>query len=68
MIFSKDTIMRNSRQLFHNMRKMSHYTFSDLQGGSHLNDTELCLAIGQLMQEGKVTQYRDAKGIYYEVA
>jgi len=68
MIFSKDTIIKNSRQLYQSMNKASHYSFNDLQGWSHLDDTELCLALGQLMQEGKLSQYRDSTGIYYEVS
>lgn len=68
MMFNKDSIVTNSRKLYATMKKMYHYSFSDLQGESHLNDTDLCLAIGQLLQEGKLMQRKGTDGIYYLVA
>jgi len=68
MMFNKDSIVHNSRKLYAAMKKMYHYSFNDLQGESQLNDTDLCLAIGQLLQEGKLAQRKDSGGIYYFVA
>ena len=48
-MFNKESIVNNSRKLYAVMKKTSQYSFDDLQGQSHLNDTDLCLAIGQLM-------------------
>ena len=65
---SKDTTIRNSETLYLAMTKTCQYTFNELQGKSNLNDTELCLAIGQLMQEGRLIQMKNTDGIYYSVA
>lgn len=67
MKFDKSIVARNSIKVFHLMKGMYHYTFDDLQVESKLNDTDLCLAIGQLMQEGKLRQVRNSSGIYYAI-
>ena len=67
-MFNKESIVNNSRKLYAVMKKTSQYSFDDLQGQSHLTDTDLCLAIGQLMQEGKLTQRKESGCIYYLIA
>lgn len=65
MTFSKQTIISNSKKVYANMYQMVHYTFNELQKICHLGNTELCLALIQLMQENKIRQNRNEQGIYY---
>lgn len=45
--------------------QMVHYTFNELQKICQLGNTELCLALVQLIQENKIKQDRNEQGIYY---
>jgi len=65
MNFDKSIIRHNSIKIYHLMKEMYQYSFDDLQGETKLNDTDLCLALGQLMQEGKLRQVRNSSGIFY---
>jgi len=65
MIANKEIIKTNSRKVFNIMKQTQHYSFSELQSFTLLENTELCLALIQLLQEGKIAQYKDESGIYY---
>lgn len=60
-----ETIKKNSKLLYEAMQRMYRYTFNELQKLCKLKDTELCLAIVRLLQEGKITQDRNEFGVYY---
>jgi len=65
MIINKRIIKKNSKKVFYIMKRMYHYSFNELQKSTLLENTELCLALIQLLQEDKIIQYRDESGIYY---
>ena len=62
---NKQTIINNSKKVYACMYQMVHYTFNELQKICQLGNTELCLALVQLMQENKIKQDRNEQGIYY---
>lgn len=47
------------------MCKMNHYTLEELQNIIDLKNTDLCLALIQLMQDKKVESGKDKNGVYY---
>lgn len=65
MAFSKQTIISNSKKVYASMYQMVYYTFNELQKICQLGNTELCLALVQLIQEKKIKQGRNKQGIYY---
>ena len=65
MALNKETIINNSKKVYACMYQMVHYTFNELQKICQLGNTELCLALVQLMQENKIKQDRNEQGIYY---
>lgn len=67
MISDKEHIRENSTFLYGKMKRMYHYTFSELQRLANLGSTELCLALIQLLREDKITQDRGPQGICYAV-
>ncbi|MBQ8224839.1 MAG: hypothetical protein IJZ86_05785 [Bacteroides sp.] len=62
---AKELIKRNSMLLCSLMKQMYHYTFNELQHICQLGDTDLCLAIVRLLQEGKLQQSRNGQNVYY---
>lgn len=64
-MFNKEYIHRNSIVLYGKMKRMYHYTFDELQRLVNLESTELCLALIQLLQEEKISQEKELKGICY---
>lgn len=65
MTLNKQTIINNSKKVYACMYQMVHYTFNELQKICQLGNTELCLALVQLIQENKIKQDRNEQGIYY---
>ena len=65
MALNKQTIINNSKKVYACMYQMVHYTFNELQKICQLGNTELCLALVQLIQENKIKQDRNEHGIYY---
>lgn len=65
MAFSKIDIVNNSKKLYSCMRKMNHYSLEELQNIIKLKNTDLCLALIQLMQDRKVECGKDKNGVYY---
>lgn len=46
------------------MRKMNHYSLEELQNMINLKNTDLCLALIQLIQDKKVERGKDKNGVY----
>lgn len=67
MKFNKEAIKTNSKRVCEVMVRMYHYSFAELQKFSKLSSTDLCLALIQLLQEGKIQQDKDEEGIYYSL-
>ncbi len=65
MAFSKKDIITNSKNLYSCMRKMNHYSLEELQNMINLKNTDLCLALIQLIQDKKVERGKDKNGVYY---
>ncbi len=65
MIINKEMIKRNGSKIISIMRKMCRYSFDELQIFTRLNNTDLCLALMLLIQEGLIKQNRDEFGVYY---
>ena len=59
MALNKQTIINNSKKVYACMYQMIHYTFNELQKICQLGNTELCLALVQLIQENKIKQDRN---------
>ena len=59
MALNKQTIINNSKKVYACMYQMVHYTFNELQKICQLGNTELCLALVQLIQENKIKQDRN---------
>lgn len=64
-IEAKEAIKRNSTLLYGAMKRMYRYTFTELQRLCRLSDTDLCLAIVCLLQQGRVRQGKDEEGVCY---
>ena len=62
---TREIIKRNSTLLCRLMKRMYKYTFGELQRICKLGDTDLCLAIVRLLQEGRLTQERGNRCVYY---
>lgn len=67
MSTKKEKILTYSAVLYGQMKKMYAYTFDELTKLVGWGNTELCLALMQLMQDGKITQGKNQKGVFYTV-
>lgn len=65
MIINNERIKEDSINVYKAMNRMVHYSFNELQRLCHLESTDLCLALIQLLRESKIEQNRDKTGIYY---
>lgn len=65
MIINKEMIKRNGNKVISIMQQMRRYSFKELQFSTCLSNTDLCLALILLIQEGQIKQNRDEFGIYY---
>lgn len=67
MTNKKEKILKCSAVLYGQMKKMYAYTFDELAKMVNWGSTELCLALMQLLQDGKIAQGKNQKGVYYTV-
>ncbi|MBE6287429.1 MAG: hypothetical protein E7099_04485 [Mediterranea massiliensis] len=67
MIFNKTTIIKNSQAIYQLLHKMQRYSYAELQRMTQLNDTDLCMAISQLLMENKVVRIKKEKKIFYRL-
>lgn len=65
MILNTEIIKRNSHKVCAAMKQMCHYSFAELQKFTLLDNTALCLALLQLVREGRIAQMKDETGVYY---
>ncbi len=61
-------IKTNSRMVYQVIRRAYSCTFNELQRLTHLGNTELCLALAQLLQDSKIEQGKNQQGVYYQLA
>ena len=61
-------IKTNSRMVYQVIRRAYRCTFNELQRLTHLGNTELCLALAQLLQDSKIEQGKNQQGVYYQLA
>lgn len=65
-MFNTQLVKQNSLRVYHRMKEMYRYTFSELEKLSSLTSTELCLALLELQRQGRLIHGRTDEGIYYE--
>lgn len=61
-------IKTNSRMVYQVIRRAYSCTFNELQRLTQLGNTELCLALAQLLQDSKIEQGKNQQGVYYQLA
>lgn len=61
---NEETIKTNSVKLYAMLNEEEPYTFVQLQTLSHLDNTDLCMALIQLIRENQIEQ-KNEEGIYY---
>lgn len=65
MKFNLQTIRNNSLLVYGLMKRMYHYSFDELEKLCGMKVPDLCLALVELQREGKVTNSKDERGVYY---
>ncbi len=65
MAFNLDFIKQNSTMVYDLLCRSTRCTFNELQRGCHLSNTDLCLALANLMRDNLITQNREEEEIYY---
>ena len=64
-MYNTQLVKQNSLRVYHRMKEMYRYTFSELEKLSSLTSTELCLALLELQREGMLAYGKDDNGVYY---
>ena len=59
------SIKSNSRKVYDVIARCTRCTFAELQGLCHLANTDLCMALVQLIRENKIEQKSGKQGVYY---
>lgn len=68
IMMNLEHIKTNSRMVYQVIRRAYSCTFNELQRLTHLGNTELCLALAQLLQDSKIEQGKNQQGVYYQLA
>ncbi|MGN0232985.1 MAG: hypothetical protein ACI4B5_01010 [Bacteroidaceae bacterium] len=63
-----EIIKKNSLRVYGLMKQMCRYTFQELEQATSMESTDLCLALTELLREGRLERGRCENGIYYERA
>ncbi len=66
MAFNFDFIRQNSAMVYDLLHHSTRCTFNELQKGCNLSNTDLCLALANLMRDNRISQNREEEEIYYE--
>lgn len=67
MIFNKETIRKNSQAVYQLLQKVQRYSYAELQHTTQLSDTDLCMAISQLLMDKKVVRIKKEEEIFYRL-
>lgn len=62
-----NTISSNITSLCSVLSKLGRSTFDELQKATRLKDTDLCLAICSLVNDGRLSLQRFHDAVYYEL-
>ena len=68
IMMNLEHIKTNSCMVYQVIRRAYSCTFNELQRLTHLGNTELCLALAQLLQDSKIEQGKNQQGVYYQLA
>ncbi len=68
MTFNFDFIKQNSTLVYELLCRSTRCTFNELQKSCNLSNTDLCLALANLLRDNRIKQNRDAEEIYYVCA
>ena len=58
-------IIEDSNRIYEQLSSGIKYLFHELQELTHMSDTQLCLAICQLLRDGRICRKQEANLIYY---
>ena len=58
-------IIEDSNHIYAQLSSGIKYLFHELQELTHMNDTQLCLAICQLLRDGRICRRQEENLIYY---
>lgn len=59
------TIIEDSNRIYELLSNEIKYLYHELQELTCMNDTQLCLAICQLIRDGRICQQAEANLVYY---
>lgn len=62
---SLKTIIEDSNRIYEMLSNGIKYLYHELQELTHMDDTQLCLAICQLIRDGRICQQAEANLVYY---
>lgn len=60
------TIVSDSNRIYNALSQNIKYLYSELQELTRLGDTQLCLALCQLLRDGRIYRLQVAGVIYYQ--
>lgn len=58
-------IVNDSKRIYELLSQNIKYLYEELQELTHMNDTQLCLAICQLLHDGRICQQAEDNLVYY---
>lgn len=58
-------IVEDSNHIYEQLSQGIKYLFYELQELTRMSDTQLCLAICQLLRDGRISQYQEENLVYY---
>ena len=60
-------IIEDSNHIYGTLKQNIKYLYNELQELTNMDDTQLCLAICQLLREGKNCQRQENNLVYYHI-
>jgi len=61
------TIMEDSNRIYGQLSNGIKYLYHELQELTNMGDTQLCLAICQLIRDGRLYQHQEDNLVYYSI-
>lgn len=58
-------IVEDSNHIYKQLSQGIKYLYHELQELTHMDDTQLCLAICQLIRDGRISQRQEDNLVYY---
>lgn len=61
------TIVEDSNRIYGQLSNGIKYLYHELQELTNMGDTQLCLAICQLLRDGRISQWQEENLVYYSI-